>query len=59
MYNVMMYNVMMYDAHAYIVLQAGYTALMYASQFDHVDIVRHLVRYGKASVNTRNDVSVQ
>jgi len=35
------------------------TAVMYASHYGHIDIVRHLVRSSKASVNTRNLVSVQ
>jgi len=39
-------------------LQHGWTALMLASQFGQIDVVRHLVQCGKASVNVRDNVSV-
>jgi len=41
------------------VLQYGRTALMIACQWGCIDVVRHLVRRGKSSVNARADVSVQ
>jgi len=40
-------------------LQAGRTALMYASDDGYTDVVRYLVCCGKAAVNTIDDVSVQ
>jgi len=43
----------------FTVLQGGWTALMISSQYGRTDVVRHLVRCGKASVNARDNVSVQ
>jgi len=44
----------------FTVLQDGETALMKCTRRNGcIDIVRHLVRCGKASVNTPDNVSVQ
>jgi len=42
----------------FAVLQFGNTAVMRASQYNHVEVVDYLVRSCKASVTTRNNVSV-
>jgi len=39
--------------------QLGSTALMFACREGHVDVVRHLVVCGKASVNAGYNVSVR
>ena len=39
-------------------LQMGMTAVMRASKYDHTDVVDYLVRSCKASVTTRDNVSV-